>query len=78
MPVFKNGRKYYRTNEFCKKTGISKATYFRWVKDGVIAETRVQDKNGWRLFTEKDVKRVREVSQSVQIVPMKKILRLVK
>lgn len=54
-----NGRTYYRTSEACQKAGISKATLFRWCKVGILEDVVYRDRNGWRLFTENDIDRIR-------------------
>lgn len=59
MPVKINGYLYYRTMEACQKMGISRTTFHRWVKDGVIEDPSASDRNGWRLFTEKDIAMIR-------------------
>jgi len=58
MPVKLNGQTYYRTSEACRKAGISKATYFRWLREGVIKDVAHKDRRSWRLFTEKDIERI--------------------
>ena len=35
--------------------GISKATLFRWLKDGTCKDARCRDIRGWRLFTKEEV-----------------------
>lgn len=59
MPREINGKTYYRTAEACERAGISKATLFRWIKSGVLQDVGRKDRNGWRLFSEKDVSRIR-------------------
>jgi DNA-binding transcriptional MerR regulator len=51
--------KYYRTKEACLKAGISKATFHRWVKQGVINDNSSKDRRGWRLFSEADIENIR-------------------
>jgi DNA-binding transcriptional MerR regulator len=72
MPVEINGQKYYRTLEVCSKTGISRATLFRWLSKGIIFQSS-RDRRGWRLFTEQDLINVnREVSKiNIQAVVQK-------
>jgi DNA-binding transcriptional MerR regulator len=53
-----DGKVYYKTSEACKKTGISRATLFRWLKTGIL-EKYYKDRRGWRLFTEEDLNRIR-------------------
>ena len=59
MSVVIEGNTYYRTREACRKAGISKATLFRRFEDGVLEDTMPKDKNGWRLFSEDDISRIR-------------------
>ncbi len=64
MAVKINGRTYYRTSEVCAKTGISRATLFRWLKLGVIGES-LKDRRGWRLFSTEDVNAIRTEATKV-------------
>ena len=50
-----NDKKYYRTAEVCRAAGISKPTFFRWLRDGVFLDARRRDMRGWRLFTQEEV-----------------------
>ncbi len=59
MPKKFKGETLYRTTEACRKAGISKATLFRWIKAGILDDVGRKDRNGWRLFTEKDIARIR-------------------
>ena len=65
MPVEINGQVYYRTSETCMKTGISRATLFRWLKAGVF-KTSYRDRRGWRLFTEDDLNKIRAEANRVE------------
>ena len=58
MPVKLNGQTYYRTSEACRKAGISKATFFRWLREGILEDVAHKDRRGWRLFTEQDIERI--------------------
>ena len=58
MPIEINGQTYYRTLEACMKTGISRATLFRWLKTSVLKNS-YRDRRGWRLFTEDDLNTIR-------------------
>ena len=55
MPITLKGEKYYRTNEVCKKIGISRSTLFRWLSQGVFEEPQNRDRRGWRLFNKKEI-----------------------
>ena len=57
MPVEINGQTYYRTLEACNRTGLSRATLFRWLREGIIEEPR-RDRRGWKLFGEDDLNKI--------------------
>jgi len=47
------------------KTGISRATLFRWLKAGVLSKS-YRDRRGWRLFTEDDLKKIQAEANKVE------------
>jgi predicted site-specific integrase-resolvase len=59
MPVTIDGQNYYRTAEVCRIVGISRATLFRWLKEGIFKEAEHRDRRGWRLFTEDEVEKLK-------------------
>ena len=59
MPISVDSQKYYRTKEACCKAGISKATFHRWIKQGVISDNIIKDRRGWRLFSKADIENIR-------------------
>ena len=59
MPVTINSKTYYRTAEVCKIVGISRNTFFRWIREGVFEDVKNVDRRGWRLFSQEDLKRLR-------------------
>ena len=64
MPVSIEGKTYYRTAEVCQIAGISRSTFFRWLREGLFADVENVDRRGWRLFTEEDLVRLKaEVNQ---------------
>ncbi|MCK5589944.1 MAG: MerR family transcriptional regulator [Dehalococcoidales bacterium] len=64
MPVTINGQTYYRTVEVCRTVGISRATLFRWLKQGILSKSECRDRRGWRLFTRDEIDRLnKEVNQ---------------
>jgi len=70
MPVSVNGQIYYRTAEVCRAVGISRTTFFRWLKDNVI-EARRRDRRGWRLFTEEEVNRLKaEANRVIEVTDL--------
>jgi len=66
MPIVINGQKYYRTSEVCNAVGISRATLFRWLKEGLLEMSR-RDRRGWRLYSDDDIKRLKkEITQVIE------------
>lgn len=65
MPIEINEQTYYRTSEACMKTGISRATLFRWLKAGVLKKS-YRDRRGWRLFTEDDLNKIQAEANRVE------------
>jgi predicted site-specific integrase-resolvase len=63
MPVEINGMTMYKTREACKLAGTNVHTFFRWVRQGKFADVDYRDGNGWRLFTDADVSRLRDKVQ---------------
>lgn len=64
MPITINEKTYYRTNEACRIVGISRNTFFRWLREGLFTDVEIVDRRGWRLFTEEDLDRLKaEVNQ---------------
>jgi len=61
-----DGQKYYRTSEACKKTGISRATLFRWLKAGVL-EKYHKDRRGWMMFREEDLNKIRAEVRKIKV-----------
>ena len=59
MPINVDGQTYYTSTEACKKAGIGKSTFLRWVKAGIIEDVTNADRRGWRLFTEEDISRIK-------------------
>lgn len=66
MPLEINGQKYYRTSETCVATGVSRATLFRWLKQGILRRSH-KDRRGWRLFTEDDLGRIRAEATKIEV-----------
>jgi len=66
MAVVIDGERYYRTTEACRRTGISRATLFRWLKSGILDRTR-KDRRGWRLFTEEDLSKIRAEAIRIEV-----------
>ena len=58
MPVSINGKTYYRTAEVCQMVGISRSTFFRWLREGTLADASNTDRRGWRLFTAEELQMI--------------------
>lgn len=70
MPISVHGQTYYTTSEACKKAGIGKSTFLRWVKAGIVEDVTNADRRGWRLFTEEDISRIKaEATRIDHFVP---------
>ena len=67
MAVVIEGNQYLRTHEALKQAGISRATFFRWLKKGVIPDTFLKDRRGWRLFSESDISRIRHEAEKTYV-----------
>ena len=74
MPVEIEGKRFYRTNEALKIIGISKATWFRWLKEKKVGDVAHKDIRGWRLFTEEEVERIRKYANTINILPKQETL----
>ncbi len=59
MSIVIKEKTYYRTAEACRIVGISRSTFFRWLRQGSFADVKKVDRRGWRLFTEKDLERLK-------------------
>jgi DNA-binding transcriptional MerR regulator len=58
MPVTINNKTFYRTAEAAQIVGVSRSTLLRWYSSGIIKDSTLRDRRGWRLFTEADIKRI--------------------
>ena len=65
MTISLDGKTYYRTAEACKLAGISRNTYFRWLREGLLPDVSMRDRRGWRLFTEEDLLRLKNEANRV-------------
>lgn len=67
MPVTIDRQIYYRTNEVCQLSGISRSTLFRWMKEEVISEPAMRDWRGWRLFEPGQVEKIKALTNKCQV-----------
>ena len=68
MPKEVENKTYYLTTEACEMAGISRGTLLRWIREGIIDEVELRDRNGWRLFSEKEVKKLKAENQRTRKV----------
>ena len=66
MPVTMNGKTYYFSAEACEMACTNRNTYLRWVRDNKFTDVVHRDRNGWRLFTEDDVQRLKSKVNKIQ------------
>jgi excisionase family DNA binding protein len=59
VPLKLNGKTYYTISEACRLAGTNRDTFLRWVREGKFSDVEHRDRNGWRLFTGKDVHRLK-------------------
>ncbi|NQT04703.1 MAG: MerR family transcriptional regulator [Dehalococcoidia bacterium] len=67
MSLLLNRKRYYRTAEACKRAGISRSTFFRWLRKGLFQDVETFDRRGWRLFTEKDLRRLKKEANRISL-----------
>ena len=65
MPTTIRGTTYYRTAEACQMAGISKNTFFRWLRSEEFEDVATADRHGWRLFSDADLERLCEKAQRI-------------
>lgn len=63
MALLIDGVTVHQIGEALALANVSRPTYFRWVREGRIRDTRYKDRNGRRVFTEEELEALRRVSQ---------------
>lgn len=59
-PKYSSGNVSFKACQVCELFDISKATLFRWEREGVIAQP-ARDWRNWRLYTRKNVDEIERV-----------------
>ncbi len=59
----------FSIGEALREAAISRATFFRWVKDGVIKDAEFRDRNRRRVFTAEEVDELRRFAQRLVSSP---------
>lgn len=73
MPIVISDKTLYRIGEALELASLSRATYFRWLKQGRVHDTHFKDRNGRRLFTEDELNQLRAEAQRLVEAPQLKI-----
>lgn len=60
----------YTTTEVAEQAGISRDTLLRWLKAGKVSDPD-RDRNGWRIFTEANLKEILRYKNRVVPSPKK-------
>ncbi len=55
-------KKFYTTNEVCNILGIVKNTLFNWESAGKIPKARRDPMNNYRVYTGKEVKKLKKIT----------------
>lgn len=55
-----NSRKRYKTIEVCERFDVSRATLFRWEREGLISGPS-RDWRNWRLYTAQQIKEIEQI-----------------
>lgn len=60
MNMYSRGKKRYKTRDICLLFDISKATLFRWEKEGLITGVG-RDWRNWRVYTDENIKEIKRI-----------------
>lgn len=69
MPVEIDGKLVFPIGEALREAAISRATFFRWVKEGAIHDTEFRDRNGRRVFTAGEVENLKRFAHQLVAAP---------
>ncbi len=73
MPVTIDGKVVFSIGEALREAAISRATFFRWVKEGVIHDAEFRDRNGRRVFTADEVEELKRFAHRLVAAPQLRI-----
>ena len=73
MPVTIDGQAMFSIGEALREAAISRATFFRWVKDGVIQDAQFRDRNRRRVFTAEEVAELKRFAHRLVAAPQLRI-----
>ena len=55
VPTTLDGWEVYRIGEALERAGLSRSTFFRWIREGRIEDAQFRDRNGRRVFTAREL-----------------------
>ena len=76
MSIMLEGEEVYRIGEALERAGLSRSTYYRWVREGRINDTDYRDRNGRRVFTHEELDNLCSIAQ--RLVPASPQMSLLK
>ena len=68
MPIEIDSKTYYYTSEALKQVGITRTTFYKWLKEKKIKDVSLRDRNKRRLFSIEDIQRIKDYFQATTIV----------
>jgi DNA-binding transcriptional MerR regulator len=66
VPIRLQDRTLFSIGEALARAGLSRSTYFRWVRSGRIPDTQFKDRNGRRVFTEEEVDLLNNIANQLR------------
>jgi hypothetical protein len=69
VPLVIEGKILYRIGEALSTVSLSRATYFRWLKQGRLRDTHFKDRNGRRVFTQDELEELKREAQRLVETP---------
>ena len=58
----------YRTKEVLERVRVSRATLYKWLKEGKVPDVH-RDRNNFRIFTNEDIRKILEYKNIVKEPP---------
>jgi DNA-binding transcriptional MerR regulator len=73
VPFNIDGKTVFRIGEALREASVSRATFFRWVREGLIPDTEFRDRNGRRVFTSDEVEQLKQFAHKLVEGPQLRI-----
>jgi hypothetical protein len=73
VPFIIDGRTVYRIGEALEAAAVSRASFFRWVKEGLIQDTEFRDRNGRRVLTAEEMENLKRFAHKLVESPQLRI-----